>query len=159
MYLWHSDIIVGCYNCTLHFTEFASVSIVGQLNGYARFAFGLRRFLGQEATAELGREVIRQRLRDRESNFLTFARRAIYENARSPYLSLLRMAGCEPGDLERMVRADGIEKSLERLRDAGVYVTIEEFKGFKPLVRGSVSLQRTPRESCLAWVCRRPLRI
>ena len=117
------------------------MSTFGQLAGYGRFAWALRGFLRQRATAELGREGIRERLRNRETNFLAIVKRAVYGNDGSPYLPLLRMAGCQYGDLERMVRSDGIERALTRLRDAGVYVTIEEFKGREPIVRGSVSLQ------------------
>jgi len=107
-----------------------------QLTAYGRFAFGLRRFLQEPATADLGTQVIGQRLRDRDSHFLTLIKRAVYENERSPYLELLRLAGCDYDDLERMVRSDGIESTLTRLCDAGVYVTIDEFKGRQPIVRG-----------------------
>jgi len=84
------------------------MSSIGQITAYARFAVGLRRYLHEPATAELGREAIGRLLLERESSFLTLVRRAVYENERSPYLALLQMAGCEYGDLERMVRSDGI---------------------------------------------------
>jgi len=67
---------------------------------------------------------------------LSVVRRAVYDNPSSPYLPLLQYAGCEYGDVERMVRTDGLEPALGRLRDAGVYLTQEEVKGRQPVVRG-----------------------
>lgn len=122
------------------------MSNIGQLTTYARFAIGLRRYLHEQATPELGRLMIEARQRDRQNNFLSMVRRAIYDREESPYLPLLRMAGCEYGDLERMVRSDGIEDSLTRLRDAGVYITIDEFKGRQPVVRGRTQFQCRPQD-------------
>ena len=117
------------------------MSIISQTAAYARFASGMRRFLREAVTVEQGRELLRGRLRNRQSNFLTLMQRAVYDSDRSPYLSLLRMAGCEYGDLERMVQADGIEETLRCLYRAGVYLTIEEFKGKRDVTRGSTSLR------------------
>jgi hypothetical protein len=120
------------------------MSITGQAAAYARFALGLRRYLQEPATPELGRALIRERLRDREANLLTFVRHAVYGCERSPYLALLRIAGCEYGDLERMVCADGVEGSLERLRDAGVFLSTEEFRCTREVVRGSATIPCVP---------------
>ena len=120
------------------------MSLIGQVTAYGRFAVGLRRFLRESITAELGREMLRERLRNRERNFLTLMKRAVYENETSPYLSLLRIAACEFGDLERMVASHGIESALSDLRDAGVYLTIDEFKCRETIVRGSTVTQCEP---------------
>ena len=112
------------------------MSLYGQIQMYWRFAWGLRKFLKEPITLEQSRQIIKQRLENREKNLLTTAKKAIYENENSPYLKLLRLAGCEYGDLERMVCSDGIEPALCKLREEGVYVSIEEFKGKKELVRG-----------------------
>ena len=123
------------------------MSSIGRITAYARFAVGLKRYLQEPATAELGREVIRLLLLDREARFLTLVRRAVYEGERSPCLALLWRAGCECGDLERMVRSDGIEFDLTRLRDAGVYITIDEFKCRQDTVRGSIAIRCEPQDS------------
>ena len=52
--------------------------------------------------------------------------------------------GVERGDLAGLVRDDGVEGALERLRDVGVHVTAEELKGRAPLVRGSLTLHVRP---------------
>ena len=121
------------------------MSSYGQLTTYARFAVGLRRYLREQATPELGREVIGRLLLERESNFLTLVRRAVYDNPVSPYRALLRMAGCEYGDLERLARTDGLDATLCRLRDAGVFITIDEFKCRQPIIRGSTTIHSEPR--------------
>jgi hypothetical protein len=63
----------------------------------------------------------------------------------------LKHAGCEPGDLERLVRSEGLEDALHDLYRRGVYLTLDELKGRKPVVRGSLctlveagSLRRAP---------------
>ena len=110
--------------------------MIGQARMYWRFTSGLRPFLKEPITLEQSHQMIGRRLASRESNLLTVVRRAVYENKQSPYLKLLNLAGCEYGDLERMVRSDGIEHSLRTLRREGVYTSIEEFKGKKELIRG-----------------------
>ncbi|MFC1993434.1 hypothetical protein ACFLV3_06510 [Chloroflexota bacterium] len=116
--------------------EGLAMPLVGRIKMYWRFARELRRFLKEPITLEQSQEIIRQRLENREQNLLAVVKRAIYENERSPYLKLLRMAGCEYGDFEEMVRTDGIETTLKTLCDRGVYVSIEEFKGKKEATRG-----------------------
>jgi hypothetical protein len=72
-------------------------------------------------------------------------RSAVLEAPASPYRALLHRAGCEDGDLARLVARDGVEGALGALARAGVYVTVDEFKGRRPVVRGELSLAVTPR--------------
>ena len=100
----------------------------------------LRRPVGlDEARRELAR-----RLETRGPTFLDFMRRAVYARRESPYARLLRHAGCEHGDLERLVRADGVEGALHTLLAAGVYLTIEELKGRRPVRRGGTTIEADP---------------
>jgi len=103
---------------------------------YWRFAWDLRRFLRDPITVEQSRQIIRRRLEEREQNLLALARKAVYGNQDSPHLKLLQMAGCQYGDFERMVRSDGVESALRQLLEAGVYLSYEEFKRGKEVVRG-----------------------
>ncbi|NQT31198.1 MAG: hypothetical protein HQ588_02595 [Deltaproteobacteria bacterium] len=111
------------------------MSLFNQLAAYWRLGWGLKAFLREPVTLEQSREIVKQGLQNREQNLLAMVKRAIYDNAASPYLKLLELAGCEYADLEKMVRSDGIEPALRKLREAGVYITIEEFKGKKEVVR------------------------
>ncbi|MDR7485316.1 MAG: hypothetical protein QN187_08295 [Armatimonadota bacterium] len=103
----------------------------------ARLARDLGGFLRTPVTVETAREATRARLASREERFLRTAREMIYGYPRSPYRRLLRAAGCELGDLERLVARLGLEAALARLAADGVYVTCEEFKGRREAVRGS----------------------
>jgi hypothetical protein len=78
-----------------------------------------------------------ERMANREAGFLALAKRAIYENPRSPYLDLLRHAGCDYGDLQALVNTRGLEGALAHLAASGVYVTFDEFKGRREAARGS----------------------
>jgi hypothetical protein len=64
----------------------------------------------------------------------------------SPYRSLLEHAGATAEDVADLIRREGADGALERLYDAGVYVSLDEFKGRKPIVRGSLRLEVTARD-------------
>jgi hypothetical protein len=103
----------------------------------ARLARDLPGWLRRPISIEEARARVRRDLARREERFLDVVARAIYENPSSPYLKLLRYAGCEQGDLERFVRQEGLEGTLTTLAGQGVYVTFDEFKGRREAVRGS----------------------
>jgi hypothetical protein len=106
-----------------------------------RFALALPRFLRCPLTSVEARAELARRFRDRQTIFLETVRTTIYGRPRSPYKWLLARAGCEPGDLEGLVRQDGVEGALQTLYRQGVYLSVEEFKGRRPAIRGSASLQ------------------
>jgi hypothetical protein len=112
---------------------------------YARFALGLHGYLRRRVSLDEAGAIVRRRLAEREAGFLRMVERAIYGYPRSPYRPLLKLAGCELGDLRRMVRARGLEGTLLTLREAGVYVGFEEFKGRQPIVRGGRVIPVGPR--------------
>lgn len=111
------------------------MSILADLKMYARFAWGLPGFLCKTITLEEAKAIVRQRMAERESNFLRLVEKGIFGYPRSPYLPLLKLAQVELCDIQNMVRDKGLEDTLRALRDAGVYVTFEEFKGREPIVR------------------------
>jgi hypothetical protein len=113
------------------------------LNG-ARVLRDLPAFVRSPVTLDEARVTLRARFAQRERDFLTIARRAVYEHAESPYRRLLAHAGCEYGDLERLVLGDGVEGALRELCRGGVYLTIEEFRGRRPVRRGSLELMVDP---------------
>jgi hypothetical protein len=111
------------------------MSLLADLKMYWRFAKGLRSFLRHTISLDEAREIVRQRMAERGKNFLRLIERGIFGYRRSPYLPLLKLAGCELGDIRNMVRSRGLEGTLRALREAGVYITFEEFKGRMPIVR------------------------
>ena len=108
-----------------------------EIPGLARFALGLRGFLRDRLSFEAAERQVRDGVARRDERFLAKLRQAVFGNRRSPYLALCRWAGCEFGDLERLVASDGVERALEELRRAGVFVSWEELKGRQPVRRGS----------------------
>jgi hypothetical protein len=110
----------------------------------ARLAAALPGFL--RAPFDLGeaRAALRRRLDRRGADFLHLVRGAVYARPRSPYAALLRHAGCEYGDLARLVSADGVEVALSGLLAAGVYLTVDEFKGHRPAWRGGRAIAVDP---------------
>jgi hypothetical protein len=87
---------------------------------------------------------IRRRLARRDADFLRLVRRSVFSNPTNPYLKLFNLAGCEPGDLERLIQQEGLEDALRQLYRQGVYLTFDEFRGRKPATRGSATIHVTP---------------
>jgi hypothetical protein len=107
---------------------------------YARFMWDLPRFLRRRLTLDDARTRIADLLANREEGFLRLVQRGIYSQPKSPYRFLLKEAGCEYGDLVKLVGDEGLEGALATLYDRGVYVSFDEFKGRRPIVRGSRTL-------------------
>jgi hypothetical protein len=108
-----------------------------------RFLAALPRFLRTPRTIDDMRTVVRERFRDRESHFLARVAEAL-DLPESPYARLMTHAGCTIHDVADMVSRDGIEAALLQLYRAGVYLSGDEFKGRRPLVRGSLSFTVSP---------------
>jgi len=110
----------------------------------------LRAFLRNRLTLQAALGEIRRALDQREENFLRLAKERIYGASRSPYLALFRHAGCTYADLEARVRGRGLENTLQRLAAEGIYLTSDEFKGKKEVVRGGLSFAVRPGDLALA---------
>ena len=117
------------------------MSYASELRTFGGFLGSLPAFLRGRITPAEAHALVRARMAMREANLLDTLARGVWDNARSPYRALLAAAGVERGDVERLVRQDGVEGALTTLRAAGVYVTFEEFKGLRPIERNGVSLQ------------------
>jgi hypothetical protein len=110
-----------------------------------RFAWGLQDFLRHPISLEEAEATVRRRMAQREENFLLLVERAIFGYPDSPYLPMLKLAGCEFGDIRDMVRNRGVEQTLRTLREAGVYVTYDEYRARAPIVRASGVIPLRPR--------------
>jgi hypothetical protein len=123
-----------------------TVSIVSEMLSFASFARAVPSLLRSDITLESARSIVRRRLEDRPSNFLRSVERGVWSNPRSPYRALFRAARCERADLDRLVADRGVEGALYDLRDAGVFITFEEFKCQRPIERGDVTIEVTPAD-------------
>jgi phenylacetate-coenzyme A ligase PaaK-like adenylate-forming protein len=110
---------------------------------YTRFAWGLRQLV-RHPFPEDPEAVILDQLRNREARFVEHLRRVIAVRPQHPVNRLMIEAGCDAGDVENLVAREGLEAALEKLRQNGVWVSHEEFKGRKPLVRGGKEIPASP---------------
>lgn len=114
---------------------------INRIKQFARIAWGFPDYLKRPITLEQAINDIKIRMDNRENNFLSLIRKLIYENQHSPYRKLLLWAGCDYKDIEDSMRHQGMEKTLEKLRDEGVYVTLEEFKSKVPISRQGLTIE------------------
>ncbi len=110
------------------------MSLTSNLRNYWRVAAGVREYSKQPIPENLA-DAVRVQVEQREETWLALVRQTIFAEAQHPYKSLFDLAGCEFGDLEQSVRSMGLEPTLEKLYDGGVYLTVDEFKGKAPIVR------------------------
>jgi len=113
----------------------------GRVRQLVRLAGGFRRFARTPLTHDQAVAVIRRQMAERETRFIELARRLIYDVPSSPYRRLLLWAGCGPGDLDAGVKARGLETTLEQLRDAGVCLSLDEFKSRAPVCRRGLTFE------------------
>ena len=110
----------------------------------ARFFVHAVQIMRTHPVAGEAQKRLAERIARREANFLDLVRDTIYGNPASPYRRLLQLAGCEYGDLEQLVGDDGLEPTLQVLCRDGVYLTVDEAKGRRQVVRGNESFAITP---------------
>lgn len=112
---------------------------------YARLAlsFGRLSFTRPETDPAA---MVQRYLQNRQANFLALMRKAVFDRPANPYKTMFHWAGCEYGDVESLVRQDGIEHALTSLRKSGVYLLHDEFKGKQPIRRGSQTLSVRPAD-------------
>jgi hypothetical protein len=117
-----------------------------KLRGRARYALDLPGYLRTPLSPAQCRRMIGDRLGQREQALLEILRRAVYGNPGSPYRGLLTHLGVELGDVAGLLRDAGVEEALSRLHEAGVRISLEEFKGRAPIRRPGLELQVMPAD-------------
>jgi len=119
------------------------MSILSDIKAYSRFVWAFPDFLRDTMSLADAQAMLQRQLAERESNFLNLVEHGIYGYPNSPYLRLLKLAHCELGDIQNITRKAGLENLLHMLREAGVYLSFEEFKCRKPIERSGrvISLQ------------------
>ena len=109
----------------------------------------LPRYFREQITVQQAEEEIKRLLDNRVERFFELIRTRIYERPDSPYLKLLKHAGCEFSDLHAQVCRHGLEGALVQLAKEGVYLTSDEFKGKKDVVRGGQTFRVSPDDFAL----------
>lgn len=108
-----------------------------------RYAAGMPGFLRHPLDPADVRDGVVRQVGARDEAFLTMLDRAVYRHESSPYRALLEHARLSHDDIARLVRDRGLEATLEVLHDRGVYVSLDEFKGRRPIVRDHLRLDVT----------------
>jgi hypothetical protein len=118
--------------------------VFATLRMFSRYAGGIRGFLKQPLSSTDCRRIVENQKARRQEAFLAMLERGVYGHERSPYRRLLEHAGVRFEDAAALVRQLGLEGALNRWYDQGVYVTIDEFKGRKPIVRDGLTIATRP---------------
>jgi hypothetical protein len=105
-----------------------------------RWLAGLPAFLRAPLSAEECRRRVAEALAGRRQAFLEVLRSGVYGSARSPYRRLVEHARLPFAEVAGWVDRDGVEGALERLWEAGVRLSLEEFKGRRPIRRPGLEL-------------------
>jgi len=106
----------------------------------------LPQFFRDQITVQRAEEEIKRLLDTRVERFLKLVRTQIYERPASPYLRLLKHAGCDFSDLQTQVHRNGLEGALVELAREGIYLTSDEFKGKKDVIRGGQTFRVSLRD-------------
>lgn len=105
-----------------------------------RFVGALPAFLRHPLTLPEAKAILERRWRMREANLLNTVR-GVLAHESNPYRQLFDVAGCELGDVQRLIAAEGVEGALHTLYVAGIYLAVDELKGRSPAVRGSTCIE------------------
>ncbi len=119
---------------------------LGRIKSTLVLAAALPKFLRERITIQQAEEDIKRQVGNRVESFLQLVRTRVYEQPASPYLRLLKHAGCEFSDLRAEIYRHGLEETLGQLAQGGVYLTCDEFKGKKNVVRGQQSFLVRPQD-------------
>jgi hypothetical protein len=117
--------------------------MIGELKYYLRMAKGLPGIVRPKSIADPA-ATLREQLEQRVPRFLDQLRDLVFPDPAHPYRKMFELAGCSFADLESGMRRDGLEATLLSLRAAGVYLSLDEFKGRLPIVRQGREIPSTP---------------
>ena len=124
----------------------SSLSLRAQMGLSLRFLRDYPRFLTTPLTPDECRRRISTKIASREASFLEIIDRAVLRRPDSPYHRLMQSAAIEPQQIKKWVDRLGIEGTLETLYNAGVYLSLDEFKGRKPILRRGFRMTTQPRD-------------
>src|SRR5688572_10215098 len=113
---------------------------------FSRYASGLRTFFAAPVKHDQCLAAVQNQLRRRTETFLSILERGVFQNAGSPWLALLRHAQVEFSQVVRWVERSGVEGALDELYARGVYLTLDEFKAKKPILRDGLELRPKPHD-------------
>jgi hypothetical protein len=112
----------------------------GTLRTAGGFLRALGPFLARPVDAAGSRARLERQMAERQRTFAEVLSCAVFGNPASPYRRLFEWARITHADVAALLAATGVEGTLERLHDAGVFVHLDEFKGRRPIERPGLEL-------------------
>ncbi|CAN5721261.1 hypothetical protein BH24ACT3_BH24ACT3_09160 [soil metagenome] len=109
-------------------------------------AQGLRWLVRNPVTPAEAEATITDEVHRRAERFLASLDWLVWPFATSPNRRLLAFADLEPHDVRTLVGDHGLDGALAVLRDLGVYVSYEEYRGRTEARRGSRAFAFTPAD-------------
>ncbi len=114
------------------------MNALDEARSFARYVRGLREYLRTPLAS-----AIAQRLAARDASMSRIVERGVFGQPDSVYHQLLRHAGFALPDVQHLIAEGGAEAALNTLYDAGVRISLDEFKGRTSVVRGSLNIATT----------------
>ncbi len=109
-------------------------------------ARGLRRLVRHPVAVATAERTVAEEVRTRGERFLGMLDTLVWPYAAGPLHRLLTHAGVDAGAARELVAQHGLDGALEVLRDAGVYVSYEEYQGREEARRGSATFSFVPAD-------------
>lgn len=104
----------------------------------ARLAAGAVGFAARRPGAARAASRLSDRIGRRAERFRATLESTVWSRPESPWRRLLVAAGVEPGDVERLLRGEGVEGTLAELARHGVRASVAELRGLESIRRGSL---------------------
>ncbi len=114
--------------------------ILERINTYSKFCLNSRKFLKDTFSLEDCEEIVIDRMQRREENFLNLFE-YIFRHENNVYRRLLVNANYSINRIRQMVHDTGVDETLPELVRDGIYITVDEFKGRKPIIRNGLSIR------------------
>jgi len=108
--------------------------MLSRFRSFIQFRRAVDQMLAHPLTLDECLQDMKNRLENRNAAFLELLNFSM-KLPENPYRWLLEHAGITYDDVVRELADQGLEGTLETLRDAGVYLTFEEYKGRQLIVR------------------------
>ncbi len=116
------------------------MGLLDEIKMTARYAAGLPSFVRHPLSPDDCRRYISDQLAARAQNLLGTLQDGVFGNPKSPYRVLFEWAGIGLADVAQWTADLGVEGALRRLYEAGVSLSLAEFKGRQPIVRDGKTL-------------------
>ncbi|MGD9508093.1 MAG: hypothetical protein AB7I59_18220 [Geminicoccaceae bacterium] len=123
-----------------------AVGLGEQVRVAARLAGRLRGYVRRQLSPEAIRRLVAAGLQEREQRLLRMLEHVVFGRPENPYGRLFAHAGIGLAEMRGWLAEHGLETTLGTLAEAGIYLSLDEFKGRRPVRRGSLEFRTSPHD-------------